>query len=167
MGYLEFCSNCGEKNKFGRMDGNERFYCSDCGAIHYENPKPTTTLICPRNDEVLLVKRALEPGKGLWGLPGGFLENGETLETGAQRELMEETKLKGEVKEILGTCSHFNSIFGDILLIGLVVHITDWSTLEAGDDASEAALFKLRDKPKLAFPCHEKIVDLYKQQNTA
>ena len=80
---------------------------------------------------------------------------------------MEETKLKGEVNQILGTCSHFNSIFGDILLIGLVVHITDWSTLEAGDDASEVALFKLRDKPKLAFPCHEKIVDLYRQQKTA
>ena len=167
MGYLEFCSNCGEKNKFGRMDGNDRFYCPDCGAIHYENPKPTATLICPRDDEILLVKRAVEPGKGLWGLPGGFLEKGENLDTGAQRELMEETKLKGEVKQILGTCSHFNSIFGDILLIGLVVHITDWSTLEAGDDASEAALFKLRDKPKLAFPCHEKIVELYKQQNTA
>ena len=167
MGYLEFCSNCGEKNKFGRMDGNERFYCSGCGAIHYENPKPTATLICPRNDEILLVKRAVEPGRGLWGLPGGFLENGETLEKGAQRELMEETKLKGEVKETLGTCSHFNSIFGDILLIGLVVHITDWSTLEAGDDAAEAELFNRQDMPKLAFPCYEKIVDLYRQQKTA
>ena len=164
MGYLEFCSNCGEKNKFGRMDGNDRFYCPDCGAIHYENPKPTATLICPRDDEILLVKRAVEPSKGLWGLPGGFLENGENLKTGAQRELMEETKLKGEVKQILGTCSHFNSIFGDILLIGLVVQITDWSTLEAGDDASEAAMFKLQAKPKLAFQCHEKIVGLYCKQ---
>ena len=111
-----------------------------------------------------MVKRAVEPGKGLWGLPGGFLENGETLKIGAQRELMEETKLKGEIKQILGTCSHFNSIFGDILLIGLVVHITDWSTLEAGDDAAEAELFHLQDMPKLAFPCHEKIVDLYRQK---
>ncbi len=167
MGFLEFCSNCGKKNKFGRMDGKDRFYCPDCGAIHYENPKPTATLICPRDDEILFVKRAVEPGKGLWGLPGGFLENGENLETGAQRELMEETKLKGDVKNILGTCSHFNTIFGDILLIGLVVHIKDWSTLEAGDDAAEAALIKLRDKPNLAFPCHEKIVDLYREQKKA
>ena len=167
MGYLEFCSNCGKKNKFGRMDGNDRFYCPDCGAIHYENPKPTATLICPRGEEILLVKRAVEPGKGLWGLPGGFLENGETLETGAQRELMEETKLHCKIKQVLGTCSHFNTIFGDILLIGLVVQITDWSTMEAGDDAAEAVLINLQEKPKLAFPCYEKIVDLYRQQKKA
>ena len=164
MAHLEFCSNCGEKNHYGYIDGNNRYHCTKCETIYYENPKPTATLICPRGKEILLVKRAVEPGKGLWGLPGGFLENGETLEMGAQRELMEETKLKGEVKEILGTCSHFNSIFGDILLIGLVVHITDWSTLEAGDDAAEAELFHLQDMPKLAFPCHEKIVDLYGQK---
>ena len=167
MGYLEFCSNCGNRNKFGRKDGNDRFYCPNCCAVHYENPKPTATLICPRKGEILLVKRAANPGKGLWGLPGGFLENGENLESGAQRELMEETKLHGNVKQVLGTCSHFNTIFGDILLIGLEIQITDWSTLKAGDDASEAALFDLKDKPKLAFPCYEKIVNLYNQQHTS
>ena len=93
MGYLEFCSNCGEKNKFGKKEGNKRFYCPRCNTIHYENPKPTATLICPKNDSILLVKRAADPGKGLWGLPGGFIERGETPETGATRELLEETNL--------------------------------------------------------------------------
>ena len=62
--------------------------------IHYQNPKPTATLICPRDDEILLVQRAFDPGRGEWGLPGGFLELGETLNQGAIRELKEETNLE-------------------------------------------------------------------------
>ena len=161
MGYLEFCSNCGQKNKFGEKEGSKRFYCSHCHIIHYDNPKPTATLICPKNNSILLVKRAKDPGKGLWGLPGGFIERGETPEAGATRELLEETNLTGTITKILGTCSHFNTIFGDILLVGMEVQIKDWSTLRAGDDAAEAVLFPLKKLPSLAFPCHEKIVNMY------
>ena len=163
MGYLEFCSNCGECNIFCKIDGNDRFYCEKCKTVHYENPKPTATLICPRNEEILLVKRAINPGKWLWGLPGGFIEKGETPEMGAERELIEETNLQGNVKNLLGTCSHFNTIFGDILLVGMEVQIEDWSTLMAGDDAAEAVLFPLEKLPKLAFPCYEKIINMYKK----
>ena len=161
MGYLEFCSNCGNKNKFGLKGGSNRHYCLECNAIHYENPKPAVTLICSRNDEILLVKRALNPGKGLWGLPGGFIEKGENPETAAIRELKEETMLEGEVITMLGTCSHFNTIFGDILLIGLEIQIKDWTIMRAGDDAEETVLFPIQELPSLAFLCHEKIVQMY------
>ena len=164
MGYLEFCSNCGEKNKFGKKEGNNRFYCLHCHTTHYDNPKPTATLICPKNNSILLVKRAADPGKGLWGLPGGFIERGETPEAGATRELLEETNLTGTVTKILGTCSHFNTIFGDILLIGMEVQISDWSQTRAGDDALEATLFQLENLPNLAFPCHVNIVKMYHQR---
>jgi len=164
MGYLEFCSNCGNKNQFGAKDGNMRHYCLQCGTIHYENPKPTATLICAHENQLLLVKRAIEPGKGMWGLPGGFVERGETPEMGAERELLEETNLRGCIKKILGTCSHFNTVFGDILLIGMEVQVKEWSTLRPGDDAAEATLFPLEKLPTLAFPCHEKIVKRYIEQ---
>ena len=161
MGHLEFCSNCGEKNHYGYMDGNTRHHCSKCNMIHYENPKPTATLICPKEDLILLGKRAFEPGKGEWGLPGGFMELNETLNDAAKRELKEETNLDGEVIKILGTCSHYGSIFGDILLIGLIVKISDWSNMEAGDDVSHLEFFNLNDVPRLAFDCHQKILSLY------
>ena len=158
---LIFCSNCGKKNVFGYKDGAQRYYCRNCNIIHYQNPKPTATLVCPNKQSILLVKRAVNPGKGLWGLPGGFVELNETPEIAAIRELKEETNLRGEVVGTLGTCSHFNTIFGDILLIGLVINITDWSTIAAGDDAAEARLFALEKMPKLAFKCHEKIFQKY------
>ena len=167
MGYLEFCSNCGSSNKFGRIDGNSRFYCFKCNTIHYENPKPAATLVCPNNnDEILVVKRAVNPGKGLWGLPGGFIEKGETPEMAAERELKEETRLIGLVVKTLGTCSHHNTIFGDILLIGLEVKIKDWSIMEAGDDTEQTALFPIKAIPKLAFKCHEKIVNIFRKHST-
>ena len=164
MGYLEFCSNCGEKNNYGYIDGNTRHHCSKCDTVHYENPKPTATLICPRKEKILLVKRAEEPGKGLWGLPGGFIEREESPEMAAVRELKEETHLDGKVEELLGTCSHFNTMYGDILLIGIQMKINDWSKLNPGDDADEAEFFNLKKMPGLAFPCYEKIINIYRQK---
>ena len=161
MGYLEFCSNCGEKNQYGHIDGNKRYYCTKCNTIQYENPKPTATLICPRNKELLLVKRAEEPGKGLWGLPGGFIEREESPETAAIRELKEETNLDGKVRTFLGTCSKFNTMYGDILLIGIEMKINDWSKLQAGDDAEAADFFNFNKIPILAFPCYNKIINMY------
>ena len=163
MKKLIYCSTCGKKNDFGPKDGGTRYYCNSCKSIHYQNPKPTATLICPRDNELLLVKRAFDPGKGEWNLPGGFLELGETLEEGAQRELKEETNLEGEVIRLLGNCSHFNSIFGDILLLGVEMKIKNWDNLLAGDDALEAGFFHIDKMPFLTFECHREIFNLYIQ----
>ena len=166
MTLLKYCSVCGMKNVFGLIDGQERYHCEHCNSIHYQNPKPTATLICPRGNNVLLVKRAFEPAKGAWSLPGGFLELGETLEDGAKRELKEETNLKGDVVKLLGNCSHFNSIFGDVLLLGLLMKIEKWDNLKTGDDAADAGFFNINKCPPLAFECHQKIFNIYlKEQN--
>ena len=114
-----------------------------------------------KKDTILFVRRAYEPEKGAWSLPGGFLELGETLEEGAKRELKEETNLNGEVVKLLGTCSHFNSVFGDILLIGIKMNIENWDDLKTGDDAYDATFFKIDECPELAFECHQKIFNMY------
>ena len=55
MAHLEYCSNCGEKNIFGMIEGQNRFHCESCKKIHYENPKPTATLVCVKESKLLLV----------------------------------------------------------------------------------------------------------------
>tara|TARA_Y100000748_G_scaffold245940_1_gene210383 strand:+ start:250 stop:762 length:513 start_codon:yes stop_codon:yes gene_type:complete len=166
MSYLEYCSNCGLKNKNSYIDGSQRYHCPSCKAIHYENPKPTATLICPKKNSILLGRRAYDPGKGEWGLPGGFMELNETLEEAAMRELKEETNLNGKFNKILGTCSHYGSIFGDVLLIGLVIDLDqDISSMQAGDDVSELQFFNINELPDLAFDCHRKIVAMYIRDN--
>ena len=89
------------------------------------------------------------------------MELNETIEEAAKRELYEETQLKGETVNIIGITSHFNSIFGDILLIGLTMKIKNWDNLKAGDDIIEAKLFDLNNLPKLAFDSHQTLIDLY------
>ena len=66
MGYLEFCSSCGNENIYGRIDGGHRYHCISCKTIHYENPKPTATIICTNKNKLLLAKRAFSPAKGEW-----------------------------------------------------------------------------------------------------
>ena len=161
MKNLKYCSSCGKLNNYGLKEGLNRYFCIICNIIHYENPKPTATLICPRGDDILLVKRAFEPAIGEWSLPGGFMELIETLEQAAIRELKEETNLDGNVVKLLGNCSHFNSIFGDILLLGIEMQIDNWSNLKVGDDASEAAFYNFNNHPPLAFECHIKILNMY------
>tara|TARA_B100000131_G_scaffold18345_2_gene18280 strand:+ start:2208 stop:2708 length:501 start_codon:yes stop_codon:yes gene_type:complete len=161
MKKLIYCSTCNTKNNFSTIEGELRYHCPNCKTIHYQNPKPTATLICIKKNEILLVKRAFAPAKGEWSLPGGFIELGETPEDAAKRELKEETNLNGEVVKLLGHCSHFNSIFGDILLIGMEVEIKNWDNLIPGDDADEAGFFNIKNCPKLAFECHQKIFNMY------
>ena len=165
MSYLETCSNCGEKNHYGFIDGNERFHCIGCNTIHYENPKPTTTIICLSNSKILLARRAFEPGKGEWGLPGGFIELNETLEEATKRELKEETNLECKFQAILSTCSHYGTIFGDILLIGVKVIVSDFSNMKAGDDVSELQFFDLSNLPNIVFYCHRKFINDIKKIN--
>ncbi len=164
MSEFTYCSSCGQKNTYSEIEGRNRFHCRECNTIHYENPKPTATLICPKGDSLLLVRRAFEPAKGMWNLPGGFMECNETLEQTSSRELYEETNLHGEAVELLGNCSHFDTMFGDVLLMGFEMKIEDWTPLKAGDDASEVGIFPLNDLPELAFICHQKMVEIYRKK---
>ena len=96
---MKFCSHCGSSRLEQRVpDGDTlpRFVCADCGTIHYQNPKIVVGCLPEWEDRVLLCKRAIEPRYGLWTLPAGFLENGETIIAGALRETLEEAHARVE-----------------------------------------------------------------------
>lgn len=71
-------------------DNRPRYCCRQCGSIHYQNPKLVLGTVPVWNDQVLLCRRAIEPRYGMWTLPAGFMENGESTEEGAARETSEE-----------------------------------------------------------------------------
>jgi ADP-ribose pyrophosphatase YjhB (NUDIX family) len=77
-----------------------RFVCGDCGTIHYQNPKIVVGCLPDHQGDVLLCRRSIEPRRGLWTLPAGFLENGETIVAGAVRETLEEASARVEVGEL-------------------------------------------------------------------
>lgn len=102
---LSHCTRCGGRLQFGPVAGEERerLACQDCGHISYVNPRVVVTTI-PVTDagEVVLIRRGIEPGRGSWAQPGGFLEVDETLAEGAIRETWEETGLIVEPGEVVG-----------------------------------------------------------------
>ena len=99
---MKYCSECGSETekKIPEGDNRERDCCRSCSLIHYSNPKIIVGTIPAKNKSVLLCKRAIEPRYGKWTLPGGFLENGETVAQGAFRETFEETNTEVEMNAL-------------------------------------------------------------------
>ena len=91
---MKYCTACGGPLtlKVPEDEDRMRHCCQTCGLIHYQNPKIVVGCIPEWQDRILLCLRGIEPRKGLWTLPAGFLEQGETLAQGAQRETFEETR---------------------------------------------------------------------------
>ncbi|MDH5655994.1 MAG: NUDIX hydrolase [Spirochaetia bacterium] len=99
---MKFCSNCGNPVEHAIPGGDDRlrFICNFCNTIHYENPKIVVGCLAVYDKQLLLCKRAIEPCYGLWTLPGGFMENGENVEEGAERETREEANAVIEIQGI-------------------------------------------------------------------
>jgi ADP-ribose pyrophosphatase YjhB (NUDIX family) len=86
-------------------DDHERMICADCGHIDYQNPKVVVGTVVALDGKILMCRRAIEPRRGFWTLPAGYLELGETLEEGAAREAMEEATADIGIDGILGVFS--------------------------------------------------------------
>jgi ADP-ribose pyrophosphatase YjhB (NUDIX family) len=113
---VNFCSHCGSSQLEFRVpegDTLKRYVCAACATIHYQNPKVVVGCLPVWGDQVLLCKRAIEPRQGLWTLPAGFLENGETLAAGALRETLEEASARVEIDDLYTTISlpHISQIY--------------------------------------------------------
>ncbi len=90
---MNFCPECGAtvSIKIPAGEDRPRFVCDSCAAIHYINPKMVVGTIPESDGRILLCRRAIEPARGKWTLPAGYLENGETMQEGAARETLEES----------------------------------------------------------------------------
>ncbi|PWS37576.1 NUDIX hydrolase [Falsiroseomonas bella] len=71
-------------------EDRERLTCADCGFVAYENPKIVTGSVVVADGKVMLCRRAIEPRRGFWTIPAGYMEMGETIEEAARREAREE-----------------------------------------------------------------------------
>lgn len=91
---MKYCSECGAVVEIQIPPGDERqrYVCSRCGFIHYQNPRLVVGSLPVWEDRILLCRRAIEPSHGLWTLPAGFMELGETTLEAAVRETLEEAR---------------------------------------------------------------------------
>jgi len=94
---VNYCSHCGSQQLVFEIpdgDNRQRFICENCHTVHYQNPRMVVGCLPVFEDKIMLCRRAIEPRRGLWNLPAGYLENGETVEEGAVRETWEEARAR-------------------------------------------------------------------------
>ena len=131
---LNFCPNCGTALHFGEIVGEhrERLSCPSCGHILYVNPRlVVTTLPITDDGRLVLLRRGIEPGRGRWAQPGGFLEVDETVNQAAIRETWEETRLIVEPGEIVGLYTRLEAAVVTIVFEARIVGGTAQTTPEA------------------------------------
>ena len=151
------CPLCTHSLKPKILEDRERMVCFKCGWIHYENPLPSAAAFVQNPEKgILLVKRGVEPGCGLWALPSGFIEVDETPEMGCLRELEEETGLKGRIVQLLGVYSQASDMYKNVIIIGYEVEVS--GKLLAGSDSLEVKYFLSRELPAIAFPSHSQML---------
>lgn len=151
----KFCPWCGEPLSTRSEEGRDRLYCEAEERFLYENPVPASTAVVFDDEgRILLVLRNREPGAGEWSLPGGFVENGESPEDAAKRELQEETGLKAYGPALIDVIYQESVFYGTCLLIIGYSFEGFTGEIAAADDASDARFFPIHDLPPLAFESH-------------
>lgn len=149
---MKFCSACGGAVRLGIPNGDnrERHICDACGTVHYHNPKIVAGCIATWDDQVLLCRRAIQPRRGLWTVPAGFMENGETTYEGAARETLEEANARVAVDGLYMTVNlpHINQVY---MLFRARLLDLDFSP---GEESLDVELFTRERIPwkELAFP---------------
>jgi ADP-ribose pyrophosphatase YjhB (NUDIX family) len=136
-------------------DNRERLVCGRCEFIHYQNPKVVAGAVCTWRDDkgedkILLAKRAIEPRKGFWTLPAGYMELGETTEQAAKREALEEACATIEIDRLLAMYSVAR--IGQVQIMYRARLLT--ADIACGVESEEVALVDWADIPwdQLAFP---------------
>jgi ADP-ribose pyrophosphatase YjhB (NUDIX family) len=124
--------------------------CNVCNTVHYQNPKIVVGCIPVWEDKVLLCRRAIEPRYGLWTLPAGFMENGETSQEGAARETLEEATARVDVERLYGLYNlpHLNQVY--LIFRSRLLDLN----YAPGTESLEVNLFRESEIPwdEMAFP---------------
>ena len=130
-------------------DDRTRRICNTCNFIDYVNPKIVAGSVVTRGDRILLCRRAIEPRKGFWTLPAGFMEENETVEDAARREAREEACADIRIEQVLAIYS-----VPRISQVQVMFRASLASDFAAGPESEEVGLFAWNDIPwsELAFP---------------
>jgi ADP-ribose pyrophosphatase YjhB (NUDIX family) len=158
---MNYCSNCGSDkiiSKIPEGDHFPRMTCESCDSIFYSNPKIVVGCIPVFEGKILLAKRGINPQKGKWNLPAGFLELNENLEDGARRECIEETDAKIKSMEI--SCI-FHSPSNHLYIF----YLTELSSsyFKINDESPEIAFFSPENIPwdDLAFDSNQYAIESF------
>ncbi len=157
---VNFCQKCGNIMIFKIDHENKlRKICEKCGWTFYKNPIPAAAcVILNENNEIVIIKRGIEPKTGQWALPSGYIEINHSPEQTAVEEMREETGLIGEVVKFIGYFHGRSPIYERIVSFGFLMKIIG-GKLQAGDDAADAKFVTFDKLPHIAFAAHRYYIE--------
>ena len=158
VGDINFCPSCGLKVDHELVYHKLRPVCQSCSWIYFEDPKVAVAAIIVQGGSVLLVRRKMQPGKGKWMLPAGFVDAGEELREALKRECLEEINAEIVNLSLVDVISGKEHPGGADILICYSADLAS-DVLAAGDDVDRVGFFKLDQLPPLAFSSTEEILN--------
>ena len=145
-----YCSQCGEKLETRQRTGALRPVCPACDHTVYFDPKVAVAVCILRDDRILLVRRGVEPMRGLWAMPAGFMDYDEAPKAAAQREVLEETGLNVYIDRLLDVF-HTPDDGGLANIVIVYTASINGGVLQADDDADAVGWFTRDTVPEVAF----------------
>ena len=164
---MKYCNQCGSRVALRVPPGDHlaRYVCESCGIVHYLNPRLVVGCVPELDGRILVCRRAIEPRRGYWTVPAGFLENGETLQQAAARESQEEALAQVEIGTLLAVVH---------VLHAQQVHVFFRARLASaqfgpGPESLEVELIRPEEIPwpDLAFPSTEFTLHRYLEDRAA
>ncbi|MBV9578619.1 MAG: NUDIX hydrolase [Chloroflexi bacterium] len=151
-----FCLQCGTPLVARHQEDRERPTCPACGFVYYLDPKVAAAVVLGNEQGVLLGKRCVDPGAGLWSFPAGYVNRGEVLEEAAVREVAEEIGLEVRLTGIVGVYSERGS---PVVLVVYSGEVVAGEPTPDGHEVSEVRRFPIEDLPdELAFPHDRRVL---------
>ena len=157
---IRYCLRCGTLLEHRLRFGKERPVCPACEWIFFADPKVAAAVLVVEEHQVLLVRRANDPLRGLWTLPAGFVDAGEDPAQAAARECLEETGLQVKVTGLLDVIYGLEHPRGAHIVIVYQAEVQA-GALHPADDVDQVGFHRLDSLPPLAFRTTRQILDRF------
>lgn len=162
-----YCPKCATSLVTRLVGDKPRRACPNCGYIYFTDPKVGVGVLVVENGRLLLVRRAVNPQKGKWSIPAGFVDSGEDPQKTAVRETLEETNLEVLITGLEDVAFNPDAKPGQAGASIFIMYRAELrgGHLQAGDDADDAKFFDLHELPELAFTSTRNVINKLKKEN--
>ncbi|HEX9475040.1 MAG TPA: NUDIX domain-containing protein [Candidatus Dormibacteraeota bacterium] len=154
-----YCIKCGSELETRLIEGRELEACANDDFVLWRDPKVASAVVVEVDGGVVLGRRAIEPGYGLWCLPGGFVNDDEHPADAAMRECMEEIGAAVELTSLIGVYHVPKRDAHSIVGIAYRARLVGGAQLSAGSEMLEVSVFPMESLPALAFPSQRHVLD--------
>jgi 8-oxo-dGTP diphosphatase len=159
-----FCVNCGAPLVTKLFEGRELEACPNDEFVLWRDPKVAAAMVVEADGGIVLGRRGIEPGYGLWCLPGGFVNDDEDPAAAAIRECREEINAAVEITELIGVYHVAKTTASSIVGLAYRGRLAAGELISPGVEMLELGVFTLDALPRLAFPSHREVLERYAER---